>query len=68
MTGAIKWLPHTSYPREGDFYVSCADFADPQGRKLALDFLVIPSDHGLVATQAIIHAADGKQRAYQLED
>ena len=60
---------HDGIVKKGDFYVSCADFADQDGRKLDLDFLVIKDEHGkLRATQAIVHKVDGNKRPYHLED
>ncbi len=59
---------HDGIVKKGDYYVSCADFVDPQGNKVDMDFLVLPSDGKLVATQAIMHKVDGKKRKYHLED
>ena len=59
---------HSGIVRKGDFYVSCADFVDDSGRKIDVDFLVIPDDSGkLRATQAIVHSVDGDKRKYHLE-
>jgi len=59
---------HDGIVKKGDYYVSCADFVDPKGNKVDMDFLVLPSDGKLVATQAIMHKVDGKKRKYHLED
>jgi len=59
---------HDGIVKKGDYYVSCADFIDPRGNKVDMDFLVLPSDGKLVATQAIMHKVDGKKRKYHLED
>lgn len=58
---------HSGIVKKGDFYVSCADFTDPKGRKIDMDFFVVP-DNGVQRTvQGIVHSVDGKKRAYQLE-
>ena len=59
---------HKGIVKKGEYYVSCADFVDPSGQTLDLDFLVL-EDHGAFkAVQAVIHKADGKKRPYHLED
>lgn len=58
---------HSGIVKKGDFYVSCADFHDGQGRKVDIDFLVRPSVNGLITTQALVHSVDGKKRKYHLE-
>ena len=58
---------HKGIVKKGDFYVSCADFVDQDGRKIDLDFLVRPAQSELIATQAIVHSIDGKKRKYHLE-
>ncbi len=59
---------HDGIVKKGDYYVSCADFVDPKGNKVDMDFLVLPRNGKLVATQAIMHKVDGKKRKYHLED
>ena len=59
---------HDGIVKKGDYYVSCADFVDPKGNKVDMDFLVLPSDGKLIATQAVMHKVDGKKRKYHLED
>ncbi len=59
---------HDGIVKKGDYYVSCADFVDSRGNKVDMDFLVLPSDGKLLATQAIMHKVDGKKRKYHLED
>ncbi len=59
---------HDGIVKKGDFYVSCADFADQDGRKIDVDFLVLPDGDELIATQAIVHSVDGKKREYHLEN
>ena len=58
---------HSGIVRKGDFYVSCADFKDQDGRKIDVDFLVLPDGSTLRVTQAIVHSVDGKKRKYHLE-
>ncbi|MFQ5504534.1 MAG: hypothetical protein ACE5F1_07015 [Planctomycetota bacterium] len=58
---------HSGIVRKGDFYVSCADFVDQEGREIDVDFLVLPDGATLRATQGVVHAVDGKKRAYHLE-
>ena len=59
---------HSGILRKGDFYVSCADFVDQAGRKIDVDFLVLPDSAGkLRATQGIVHSVDGSKRKYHPE-
>ena len=58
---------HAGIVKKGDFYVSCADFVDREGRKVDLDFLVVPDGGRMVTTQAVVHAVDGKKRPYHME-
>ena len=58
---------HDGIVKKGEFYVSCADFFDEKGKKVDLDFLVIPDGDDLRTVQAVIHAVDGKKRKYHLE-
>lgn len=58
---------HEGIVQKGDFYVSCADFIDHEGRKVDIDFMVLPIGQKLVTTQALVHSIDGKKRKYHLE-
>ena len=58
---------HSGIVKKGDFYVSCADFVDQEGRKIDVDFLVLLNDGQLQATQGVVHSVDGKKRSYHLE-
>ncbi len=58
---------HEGIVKKGDYFVSCADFKDAAGNLVDLDFLVLQDGTKLIATQAIIHKADGKKRKYHLE-
>jgi len=52
--------------RKGDFYVSCADFVDQDGRKIDLDFLVLHTEEPMRVTQTVIHKIDGLERMITL--
>ncbi len=58
---------HQGIVQKGDFYVSCADFIDHEGRKVDIDFMVLPIGQEFVTTQALVHSIDGKKRKYHLE-
>ncbi len=58
---------HSGIVKKADFYVSCADFVDQEGRKIDVDFLVLPDGDELRATQGVVHSVDGKKRKYHLE-
>ncbi len=58
---------HSGIVKKGNFYVSCADFTDPTGRLVDLDFLVMPAGDTFKTVQSVVHAMDGKKRKYHLE-
>lgn len=58
---------HSGIVKKGDFYVSCADFTDADGRLVDLDFLVMADEGQLKTLQALVHAVDGEKRKYHLE-
>ena len=58
---------HEGIVKKGNFYVSCADFFDKNGKKIDLDFLVVKDGDQLKTIQAVVHAVDGNKRKYQLE-
>ena len=58
---------HDGIVKKGDFYVSCADFVDHEGRKVDVDFLVREQGNLLITTQAIVHSVNGNKRKYHLE-
>lgn len=58
---------HAGIVKKGDFYVSCADFVDQDGRKLDVDFLVVPDGGKLRTVQALVHKIDGDKRPYDVE-
>jgi hypothetical protein len=70
--GELKWLTldklHEGIVKKGDFYVSCADFVDAQGKKYDIDYLVAPKEGSYRVLEAVVHAKDGKKRKYHLED
>ncbi len=59
---------HKGIVKKGDFYVSCADFVDPQGKKYDIDFLVAQKKDSFRVLQALVHSIDGDKRAYHLEE
>jgi hypothetical protein len=70
--GELKWLTldklHEGIVKKGDFYVSCADFVDAQGKKYDIDFLVVQETGTYRVLEAVVHAEDGKKRKYHLEN
>jgi hypothetical protein len=58
---------HSGIVKKGEFYVSCADFRDESGTLVDVDFLVLDMGDSFHVNQAIVHAVDGKKRAYHLE-
>ncbi len=58
---------HEGILRKADFYVSCVDFVDQNGRKVDVDMLVRNSAGKLITTQAIVHAVNDSKRQYHLE-
>lgn len=58
---------HEGIEKKGDYFVSCADFKDAAGNLVDLDFLVLQNGDRMIATQAVIHKADGEKRTYHLE-
>lgn len=58
---------HSGIVKKGDFYVSCADFKDQNGRKIDVDFLVRKNGNRLITTQGIVHSVNGEKRKYHLE-
>ena len=62
-----SYVLHSGIVKKGDFYVSCADFVDQEGRKIDVDFLVLPNAGQLRVSQGIVHSVEGKKRKYHLE-
>jgi len=58
---------HNGIVRKGEFFVSCADFEDQEGKIYDLDFLVSPNGEGHRVIQTIIHAENGIKRKYHIE-
>lgn len=58
---------HSGIVKKADYYVSCADFEDANGKVVDVDFMVVERDGKLHTQQAIVHKADGKKRPYHLE-
>jgi hypothetical protein len=59
---------HKGIVVKGDFYVSCADFADEQGKEYDIDFLVGKKGSSFFVLESVVHSEGGKKRAYHLED
>ncbi|MES9860472.1 MAG: hypothetical protein ABW157_07545 [Candidatus Thiodiazotropha sp. LLP2] len=59
---------HDGIVKKGNYYVSCADFRNSEGKMLDLDFLVLEKDDGFIAIQAVIHKEGNKKRKYHLEN
>ena len=59
---------HDGIVRKGDYYVSCADFEDPDGTEFDLDFLVVEENGEFRALQGVVHKAASVKRTYHLED
>jgi hypothetical protein len=59
---------HEGIVKKGDFYVSCADFVDDQGKKYDLDLLVVDEKGAFRVLETVVHSIDGKKRKYHLED
>ena len=58
---------HAGIVKKGDYYVSCADFTDQDGRSIDVDFLVLDAGGEIRATQGLVHKIDGNKRPYHLE-
>ena len=58
---------HDGIVKKGDFYVSCADFYDNNGKKIDVDFLVLKDGAQLKTIQAVVHSVGGVKRKYHLE-
>lgn len=59
---------HTGLVKKGDFYVSCADFADSSGNLYDLDFLVGEKGEEFNVIQALVHSVNGNKRKYDVEN
>lgn len=71
VTGELRQLRlkklHSGIVKKGDYFVSCADFTDADGKLVDLDFMVLKRGDRLHTQQAIVHKANGKKRPYHLE-
>jgi hypothetical protein len=54
--------------KDGEFYLTCADYVDQKGKKIDLDFMVRKSGDKFITTQTIVHAVDEKYRPYHVRD
>lgn len=60
-------LLHPDVVEMQGFYVSCLDFVAEDGTAYDIDFMVAKGDHGFRVVQDIVHAVDGRKRAYHRE-
>lgn len=58
---------HDGIVKKGDFYVSCADFVDQNGRSIDIDFLVVDAGSEMRTLQALVHKVEGDKRPYDVE-
>ena len=58
---------HDGIVKKKEFYVSCADFYDRDGKIIDVDFLVIKDGDQIKTIQAVVHSVDGRKRQYHLE-
>ncbi|VAX21022.1 hypothetical protein MNBD_NITROSPINAE02-479 [hydrothermal vent metagenome] len=72
VAGKLKKLKlkklHSGIVRKGDFFVSCADFTDTNGKLYDLDFLVLEKNGKYMVNQSIVHAVEEVKRPYQVEN
>ena len=59
---------HKNITKDGEFYITCADYTDQNGHKVDLDFLVKQSGEVQVTTQTVVHAVNDKYRPYHVSD
>jgi hypothetical protein len=71
LNGGFKHLKfkllHPDVVQISDFYVSCLDFVADDGAAYDIDFMVAKGPNGYHVVQDIIHAVDGRKRAYHRE-
>lgn len=60
--------PRPGIVKDGEFYLTCADYTDQDGNKIDLDFMVRKSGEKYITTQTIVHAVDEKYRPYHVRD
>ena len=58
---------HDEIERKGQYYVSCANFVDVEGREYDVDLLVVRKGGKFRVTLALIHRIDGQERKYTVE-
>lgn len=54
--------------KDGDFYLTCADYTDQDGNKIDLDFMVRKNGEEYITSQTIVHAVDDEYRPYHVRD
>jgi len=60
--------PRPGIVKDGEFYLTCADYVDRKGNKIDLDFMVRKSGDKYITTQTIVHAVADKYRPYHVRD
>ena len=60
--------PRPGIVKDGEFYLTCADYTDQDGNKIDLDFMVRKSGKTFITTQTIVHAVEDKYRPYHVRD
>ena len=61
-------VPRPGIVKDGEFYLTCADYIDQNGNKVDLDFMVKVTGKSFITTQTIVHAVGGQYRPYHLRD
>ena len=59
---------HEGIVKKSDYYVSCADFSDHNGKYYDLDFLVVEETGKFRALQGVVHKVGKAKRNYHLEE
>jgi hypothetical protein len=54
--------------KDGNFYLTCADYTDQDGNKIDLDFMVRKNGEEYITSQTIVHAVDDEYRPYHVRD
>ena len=54
--------------KDGNFYLTCADYTDQDGNKIDLDFMVRKNGEEYITSQTIVHAVADEYRPYHVRD
>ncbi len=60
--------PRPGIVKDGEFFLTCADYVDQKGNKIDLDFMVRKSGDKYITTQTIVHAVADEYRPYHVRD